>query len=107
MPTETLVSTGIRILSERRNPVFAGTQTEYDVGASLQKCSRSRQGDRYVKALSRLYSQPFWFEIGCLTSPSERPGLLILGWRDFIGRLVFVFSFLGFLTLVFLSMTGR
>ncbi|WP_300381111.1 hypothetical protein [Henriciella sp.] len=38
--------------------------------------------------------------------PSERPDFLILGWRDFIGRLVFVFSFLGFLTLVFLSMTG-
>lgn len=38
--------------------------------------------------------------------PSGRPDFLILGWRDFMGRLVFVFSFLGFLTLVFLSMTG-
>ena len=65
------------------------------------------QGDRNVKALSGLYSQPFLFEIGCITSPSEQPDFLILGWPDFSGRLVFVFSYRGFLTLVFLIMTGR
>ncbi|WP_300378318.1 hypothetical protein [Henriciella sp.] len=37
---------------------------------------------------------------------TDRPAFLIFGWGEFLGRLVFVLSFLGILVLVFMAVTG-